>query len=170
MNTNSPLHPFANRLQDDAPEAVQTATGHASQTAKDALNMASDTAKDLYQNVRAKADDTAVATSEYVRQHPMPSVLGAIALGVGLGYLLALSARHHQPSLREQYVDEPLDAARDALYAVLAPVAHRIRSGYESARGNAEKALEEAHHFDGSHAAHSLADQVRRVGSNLKFW
>jgi ElaB/YqjD/DUF883 family membrane-anchored ribosome-binding protein len=166
-----------NNASDTAKDAYQTARSKAEETYQTVRAKAEDTydvvrakADETYRTVRAKADETAVATGQYVRQHPMPSVLGAVAIGVGLGYLLALSARRPQPSFREQYVDEPLDAAREALYAVLAPVAHRIRSGYESARDGAEKTYDRAQHFDGSHAAHSLADQLRRVGGNLKFW
>ena len=188
MNTNTPLQPFTNRLQDDAREAVQTATetaigaaNHASQTARQALHTVSDTAKDTIQNVRTKADETyrtvrakasetAVATNQYVRQHPMPSVLGAVAIGVGLGCLLALSARRRQPTFREHFAEDPVDAAREAFYAVLAPVAHRLRGSYENARDSAEHALDKVHHFNGARVADSVTDQLRRVGGSLRFW
>lgn len=176
----------------NAAQAAKEAFNSASDTAKDVYESARSKAEDTYQNVRAKAEDTyqtvkvkadetyrtvrakadetAVATGEYVRAHPVPSVLGAVAFGVGLGFLLALSSRPRQPSFREHFVEEPLDAAREALYAVLAPVAHRIRHGYDSAREGAEHAMDKVHHFNGQRAADSLADQLRRVGGNLKFW
>ena len=188
MNTTSPPKPLVSQLRDEAHDAVRTASdaaqnaaAQASDSAKSAYQAALLKAEGTYQNVRAKADETlrtvrakadetAVATGEYVRQHPMPSLLGAVALGVGLGFLLAVSARRPPLSLREQFVDEPLDAAREALYAVLAPVAQRIRGSYEGAHDSVEHALGKVHQFDGSNAAHSLAGQVRRVGGNLKFW
>lgn len=142
---------------------------HLPQTARDAVNKATEAAKETYQTVRAKADETAARTGEYVRQHPMPSLLGAIAFGAALGYLLA-TVRRDEPTFRERYVDEPLDTARDAIFAVLAPIAQRLHEGYDVARDNTEKALDKLPHFNASRCANSWAHQVRRLGSNLKFW
>ncbi len=158
----------------DVIEDAKARAGDAYQNAREKAGEAYDVvrakADETYRTVRAKADETAAATGEYVRQHPMPSLLGAVALGVGLGFLLAVTSRRPQPTFREHFVEEPLDATRDALYSILAPVARKIRAGYDSARGEAEHLFDEAHHFNGSRVAKNLGDQVRRVGSNLKFW
>jgi ElaB/YqjD/DUF883 family membrane-anchored ribosome-binding protein len=139
------------------------------QTAREAVHRATEAAKDTYQTVRAKADETAARTGEYVRQHPMPSLLGAIAFGAALGYLLA-TARRDEPTFRERYVDEPLETARDAIFAVLGPVAQRLHDSFDVARDGAGKAIDKIPHFNASRTADSWADHLRRVSNNLKFW
>lgn len=176
MNTEQTRDPVFNQLASGARETVAQTTD----AAKDAFQTVRAKADEAYQTVRAKADETiqtvrakadetATRTNEYVRQHPLPSLLGAVAVGVALGYLLAIT-RRHEPTFREQFVEEPLEAARRALYATLAPVAERLHDGYDAARSCVGSTANKVHHFNGSRAAESVTDQLRRVGGNLKFW
>ena len=126
-----------------------------------------DATKDICHSVSEKAEDTLVRSKEYVRENPVPVVLGALALGVAIGYLIVTARR--EPTFRERYVDDPLNTARDALYAALAPVAHRLHEGYDTARDGAGKAMDKMHR-NSSRAVDSWSDQIGRVGSNLKFW
>ncbi len=120
-------------------------------------------------SVSEKAEESLVCSREYARANPVPVVLGALALGVALGYVIAMT-RREEPTFRERYVDDPLNTARDAIYAVLAPVAQRLHEGYDTARDGAGMAMDKMHDFNPSRAVDSWSGQLRRVGSNLKFW
>ena len=141
---------------------------HAVDATKDAAHRATDTAKDMYQSASLKAEDTLANSKEYVRQNPVLVVVGAIAFGAAIGCMLMMARR--QPTFRERYVDEPMDSAREAILAALAPLAQRLHKGYDSARDNAGKAIDQVHRFNPGRTADSLSEQIGRAGHNLKFW
>ncbi|MEY4483729.1 MAG: hypothetical protein RL693_1181 [Verrucomicrobiota bacterium] len=117
----------------------------------------------------AKVDDTVSRTKAYVDQNPLPVMLGALAVGAALGYVLVM-ARREEPTMRERFRDEPLNTAREAIYAVLAPVASRLHEGYDSTRENAGKIMSKLHRTPPARTVDSWFDQLGRVSSNLKFW
>jgi len=152
----------------DAAGVVGDVVKEVTNSAKDAAHRATDTAKDIYQSAAVKAEDTLENSKDYVRQNPVLVVAGAIAFGAAIGCMLMLARR--QPTLRERYVDEPLDSARDAILAALAPVVQRLQEGYDSARDGAGKAMDRVHHIHPGRAVDCLSRQVGRAGSNLRFW
>ena len=121
------------------------------------------------QTLSAKVDDTVSRTKTYVRQNPVPVMLGALALGAALGYMIALS-RREESTLRERLVEEPLHTAREAIYAVLAPVANRLHERYDSTRESAGKALNQLQNTPSARTVDSWFNQLGRVSNNLKFW
>ncbi|CAN5839756.1 hypothetical protein BH11VER1_BH11VER1_37350 [soil metagenome] len=121
------------------------------------------------QNLSAKVDDTLSRTKAYVRQNPMPVILGALTFGAALGYLIVM-ARREEPTFRERLTSEPLQTAREAIYAVLAPVASRLHEGYDSTRENAAKAMSKLQRTQPARTVGSWVDQLGRVSNNLKFW
>jgi len=76
---------------------------HAFDATKDAAQHATDAVKDTYLTVAAKAGDTLTQSKHYVRQHPLPVVLGALALGMTLGCMIGMSQRH-EPTFRQRYL------------------------------------------------------------------
>ena len=162
MNTIQ-LQPISNQVRDGAKDAVQSAAAIAKeaadstssaardifQTAKakagDLYDVARGRAEETYQDVRTQADHTAQVTGQYVKANPVPALLGALAFGASLGCLLALALRRPQPSFRQQYMDEPMNAARDAIYDVLAPVVKRMRTSCEAAQDGTNKTLDGMH-------------------------
>lgn len=121
------------------------------------------------QTLSAKVDDTVSRTKAYVRQNPVPVLLGALTFGAALGYLIVM-ARREEPTFRERLTSEPLQTAREAIYAVLAPVASRLHEGYDSTRESATKALNKLQGTQPARTVDSWVDQLGRVSSNLKFW
>jgi ElaB/YqjD/DUF883 family membrane-anchored ribosome-binding protein len=136
--------------------------------AQHAVDATQDAARDMYQSAALKAEDTLAASKEYVRQNPVLVVVGALAFGAAIGCMLMMARR--QPTTRQRYVDEPLDSAHKAIIAALAPVAQRLREGYDSARDGAGNAMDRVHRFNPGRTVDSLSGQIGRVGSNLKFW
>lgn len=152
----------------DVTGAVDDVVGDVTNATKDAAKRATDTAKDMYQSAALKAGETLATSKEYVRRNPVPVVLGAIAFGAAVGYMLMMARR--KPSFSERYADEPLVAVRDAVLGALAPVAQRVHKGYDSARDGAGKVMERVHGFGPGRNVESFSDQIGRIGNNLKFW
>ncbi len=83
--------------------ATKDAAQHATQAAKDLYKSAAVRAEDLYHTASVRAEDTLVQSKQYVRDNPLPTVLGAFALGLTLGCLLGLSHHQPEPTLRDRF-------------------------------------------------------------------
>jgi len=107
MNTSPPpfdqLPQAAKDLADHATQAAKDAAQRGIAATKDAAQHAGQAAKDLYQNAASRAEDTLDQSKKYMRENPVPTVLGAFALGLTLGALLGLSHHHQEPTLRERF-------------------------------------------------------------------
>jgi len=158
----------ATAIAKDVTGAVGDLAGEVTYATKDAAQHATDAAKDMYQSAALKAGDVLETSKEYVRQNPVPVVLGAIAFGAALGYLLMMARR--KPTFSERYADEPLVAVREAVLGALAPVTERVHKGYDSARNGAGKVMDRVHSFVPGRSGDSFSDQIGRIGNNLKFW
>jgi ElaB/YqjD/DUF883 family membrane-anchored ribosome-binding protein len=156
--------PLINQL----PEAAREMAHSAADNVKDIAKTVENATKDIYESTTCKAGETLAISKEYVRRNPVPVVLGAVAFGVALGYLL-VKARQ-RPLFGDRYADEPLVAVREAILGALAPVSQRIHKGYDSAREGAGKVTDGLHHMGPGRAEASLSDQIGRIGHNLKFW
>lgn len=164
-------HDTYRTLSSKVEEGVERTKEYAQQAVdvpRDTANHATDVAKDIYQSAALKAGDTLATSKEYVRRNPVPVVLGAIAFGAAIGYMLIMVRR--KPTFGERYVDEPLLAVREAILGALAPVAHSVHKGYDSARDGTEKAMNQVHRFGAGRSGYSISDQIGRIGNNLKFW
>ena len=173
---------IARRAADTAKETAQRATaiamdvtgvvedmaGDVTDATKDAARHATAAAKDMCQSAALKAGEALETSKEYVRRNPVPVVLGAIAFGAALGYLLMMARR--KPTFSERYADEPLIAVREAVLGALAPAAERVHRGYDSARNGVGKVVDRVHSFGPGRAGDSFSDHIGRIGNNLKFW
>lgn len=156
------------RAGDTASEAADragAATHELTDATKDAARRVADTAKEFYHLSAVKAEETLAVSKEYVRRNPVPVLLGAVAVGAAIGYLVMTSRR--KPTFGERYAEEPMVAVRDAILGALAPVTQRVHSGYDSAMDGAGKAM---HRLGSGRAAHSFSGRMGRIGENLKFW
>ncbi len=95
---------------DQLPQAAKDLADHATQAAKDAAQAAKDlcknaavSAEDLYHTAAVRAEDTLVQSKQYVRENPLPTVIGAFALGLTLGCLLGMAQHHPEPTLRDRF-------------------------------------------------------------------
>lgn len=177
---NTEIDPNPSKTQ--APEAVEDisrwaegaandatrAVGEVMDAAEDAVNRTSENAKALYESAALKAGDVLEVSKDYARRNPGTVVLGAIAFGAAIGYLLLTPRR--KPTFRERYADEPLAAVREAILEALSPVTQRVHQGYDSARSGAGKVMDRVHDAGKGGRGDSLSDQVGRIGSHLKFW
>jgi ElaB/YqjD/DUF883 family membrane-anchored ribosome-binding protein len=95
---------------DQLPQAAKDLADHATQAAKDAAQAAKDLyktaavrAEDLYHTAAVRAEDTLVQSKQYVRENPLPTVIGAFALGITLGCLLGMAQHHPEPTMRDRF-------------------------------------------------------------------
>jgi ElaB/YqjD/DUF883 family membrane-anchored ribosome-binding protein len=156
------------RWAEESATDVTSVASEITDAARDVAGRATETAKDLYESAALKAGDVLETSMEYVRRNPATVVLGAVAFGAAIGYLLMTPRR--KPSFGERYADDPLAAVREAILEALAPVAQRVHKGYDSARDGAEKVIDRVHKVGTGHHGDSFSDQIGRIGSNLKFW
>jgi ElaB/YqjD/DUF883 family membrane-anchored ribosome-binding protein len=150
------------------PQAARETAQRAIDATKDAAHRTTDAAKDMYQSAALKASDTLATSKDYVRHNPVPFVIGAVALGAGIGYLLMNTSR--KPTLAERFADESLVSVREAILSALTPMAQGVHDGYDSARDSVGKAMHQAHGFGIQRTCGNLSNRLCRVGSNLKFW
>jgi ElaB/YqjD/DUF883 family membrane-anchored ribosome-binding protein len=136
------------------------------ETAGEAAHQAAEAAKDAYQTVSAKVEDTMIRTKDYVGRNPIPVALGALAVGAVIGALIMMARR--PATLRERFMEDPLHTSRDVIYAALAPIGKGLHDGYDSARNGADKAWEKLRGTDPSHAGNWISEQIRRVQNSLK--
>jgi ElaB/YqjD/DUF883 family membrane-anchored ribosome-binding protein len=66
-------------------------------------------ADDAYQTFRTEGGQLISCASARIRQNPVPAVLGAVALGIGIGCLIA--SGRNQCAEERHFIDEPLDLA-----------------------------------------------------------
>lgn len=152
----------------DVMHDLENAADDVTHATKDAVKCCSDKAKEIYQTAVVKADDTLVASKDFIRRNPVPVVLGAIAFGAAVGYVLLMPRR--KMSFGEHYQNEPLTAVRQAFLGAIAPVTNRVHQGYDNARDSAGKAINRVHDYGTGRCRNSLSGQVERIGHNLKFW
>jgi len=119
--------------------------------------------------ITAAAECNRPVAHDHVRQNPVPIILGALALGVAIGYML-MSKRRREPTFRERFVEDPMHGAREAIQAALAPLTHRMHDQYDLARNGAGKTIDKMKRYHPSHSAGSWTDPIRRAGSSLGLW
>jgi ElaB/YqjD/DUF883 family membrane-anchored ribosome-binding protein len=168
MNTNQVIENAAEESQQGFEQAERTAEGLAAKVRHKAEQV-SDEVRQRAEQVRQSAGEAVHRGEEYVRENPVPVVIGALAVGVVIGAMFAFG-RRDEITARERYLDEPMHHARDVLYGVLAPVAKELRDRYGAVRSSANAAADRLHEFDPADSIDPLLKQARRFSKRLKFW
>lgn len=145
-------------------EELQDSVNRLSDVSMQKARQAAEGAQQTVQTARQKADQALSQGQRYVRERPAVVIASALAIGFAAGFLMA---RREQQTLRQRYLNEPLDNVQKALHSVLAPLAAKLEDQYAHARHSTEHAMDRLHP---SQAVDSLVGQLRRVGNNLKFW
>lgn len=161
----------AGNLAQDAGQRVSglahDATQRVSEFAHDAGQRVSGLAHDAAEVVKQKADRSISVSQDYVRGNPLPTILGALAVGMVVGYLVS---RREEEEKVQKLAREPLHAARDAVYSILGPISDRLHHQYDSAKDSADDLYHRINSRKNRKAAEGLLDDARKLGSSLKFW
>ncbi len=149
-------------------EEIPPTVNRLSEVANQTAQRAKEAAEQTYNTVRAKADEAVTTSKSYVRENPVPAVLGMLAIGFVAGFIMA---RKEEPlTFRDRFMKDPTHTAKDTLYAMLAPIAERIGEQYYNARTTAEHTLNKIQKQYPEREVNSWIDQIRRASTNLKFW
>ncbi|MDQ3622406.1 MAG: hypothetical protein M3463_07960 [Verrucomicrobiota bacterium] len=126
------------------------------------VEQAKDKAQETFETAREQTREAVVRGQRYVRENPVPAIVGAFALGAFVGILLS---HREKESVRERYWDEPVSASRDWFSSLCSSVAGALRGPYEATRSSVEHAAREL----GAHAEPAVK-HARRTGRKLGFW
>lgn len=69
--------------------------------------------EDAIKTVTENGECVLSCASDHIRKNPIAVVFGAVVFGVAVGFLI--SSSRHEKTLRELYLDEPLDQAGNLL-------------------------------------------------------
>lgn len=148
-------------------EEIKHHVNRLADVANQVAHRAKEAAEHTFNTVRTKADEAVTTSKGYVRENPVPVVLGMLAIGFAAGFVMA---RREEPTFRDRFLRDPARTTHDTLYAMLAPIAERLGDQYSAARSTAEHALDKIQQHYPGHHDHSWLDQFRRMSNNLKFW
>lgn len=148
---------------DDARETVNRLAENVTDTARRAGVMVHDAAE----TVKQKADHSVTVGQDYVRQNPLPTILGALTIGLIAGYLFS---RREEEVKTEKFTNEPLNTARDAVLAILGPIADKLHHQYDVARDSADDLYQKINTRKNRKAVDSFLYDARRFGNHFKFW
>lgn len=131
---------------------------------RDAAHQVSDTVKEACHTMSNRVEDTVLRTKGYVQQNPLPVVVGSLVLGAAIGCLVAVSRRQ---SLKERFTHDPVNTAREILYAALEPMGRRLDHGVDAVSEGAERAVRNVRDHLPFHSRDSWGRQMVR---HLRFW
>lgn len=105
--------------------------------------------------------------SEMVRKNPLPTVLGALAFGAAVGYLVFSS--RGTPSIGDRLVRESR-SARSRLAEAPGFLSSLFHDGAEAASRQASRASSFVHDLPAEEVLHSISSKLDRISKRLKFW
>lgn len=105
--------------------------------------------------VTERAEEYRHETGRYVRENPVPLLLGAVAVG----FLLGLAAR----SLERERRREPIHDALDEIRGFLKPLARRAREAAGHSADIVRGAADRVRHLDAEDCAAPLSGWWRKV-------
>jgi len=81
--------------------------------------------------------DTVCGGEALLRSNPVGAVLGALAIGVAIGYLVS----QREPSRRERYIDQPLEDLQSLVRTLAGRATKQAGRGSDAAAGVVESLL-----------------------------
>jgi ElaB/YqjD/DUF883 family membrane-anchored ribosome-binding protein len=139
----------------EAADALRDRAQQAKERAGDAIERARGKVRETGCELRAKGCDTIDHVREFIREKPVPAIIGFTALGVAIGYLLR--SRCHRQSVLEE------EAA-----SLCAPLGRRLRSGYNELRSRGQDVFDTVHDHLPNHPLDAVVNRARSLAKSLK--
>ena len=122
----------------------------------------SDAASETWDQTRQKAVVVRERTEFFLRENPVPTVLGALALGLAIGLAIRYSSRPQEPSLSVKRALRELDWSGIAP-AFLPALMRNVKRGYEGSAEAMKDGLERVREVD-------VDDYVKPLRKRRKKW
>ncbi len=136
---------------------------HLSDNPSGAAENLQDRAEEMWETVQDQTGRAVREGTAYVRENPVPVVVGALAFGVVLGLLFS----GRESSARERYVDEPLENTHGLLLGLLVAIGAFFRNQLKSASSAAEDFTDRVRH-DVRGGLKPLRKAAKRVSKKLR--
>ncbi len=122
----------------------------------------SNVASDTWDQTRQKAGVVRERTEVFLRENPVPTVLGALALGLAIGLAIRYSSRQEEPSLSVKRALREVDWSGIAP-AFLPSLLRNVKRGYEGSAEAVKDGLERVREVD-------VDDYVKPLRKRWKKW
>ena len=122
-------------------------------------------AHDFAHDALDQAKEALHTADEYVRENPIPTILGALAIGFALGILV----RGSEPTPRSKWEDlrSRVEDSEDNLRSLLGALAKKSRKAYKkgssAVRDAVDEAADAARHIDVEDLADPVTSWFRRL-------
>lgn len=148
---------IADEVRDQASEAATDLRDRAERAkgkAADAIERAKERAREKGCELRARGCDTIDHVRDFIREKPVPALIGFTALGVAVGFLLR--SRCHRHSLLEEEAS-----------SLFAPLGRRLRSGYDELRSRGHDVFETVQDHLPHHPLDRVVNRARSLAKSL---
>ncbi len=116
-------------------------------------------AKETWETVQHRTGEVMHDGVTYVRENPIPIIIGALALGMTLGLL----GGRREPTFRERYIEEPLHESRGMLLGALLALGAMFRNFFRSTSSGAEHLGHKVSEMDFRGSVAPLSKAAKRV-------
>ncbi len=107
----------------------------------------SSAAADTWEQTRQKASVARERTEFFLRENPVPTVLGALALGLAIGLAIRYSSRHEEPTLSARNPLKQVDLSALSM-PFLWPLVRKVKRGYEDSAEAVKEGIERVKDID----------------------
>ena len=122
----------------------------------------SSAAADTWDQTRQKAVVVRERTEFFLRENPVPTVLGALALGLAIGLAIRYSSRPQEPSLSVKRALREVDWSSLAP-AILPAIMRNVKRGYEGSAEAMKEGLDRVREVD-------VEEYVKPLRKRWKKW
>lgn len=151
-----------------AREKTNEAMHVARDRATEAYGVARERTQQALHTAKDKTNEALTHSGNYVKENPIPALLGALAVGIVVGVLI--SRKEEERTFRQRFAEDPVNTARGAVFAALAPIAEKLHDQYDMARSGAQHAVDRINTRQNRRAVDDILSQARRTASQFKFW
>ena len=120
-------------------------------------------ASDTWQQTRQKAVVARQRTEFFLRENPVPTVLGALALGLAIGLAIRYSSRPEEPDLSVKRALKEVDWKAAMSMPFLWPFFRSVKRGYEDSAEAVKEGLERVKDVD-------VDDYIKPLRKQWKKW
>ncbi len=147
-------------LRDSSVEETRSRFGALQEKGSELTSSAAET----WGRTRDKAQDLLKTSGHYIRENPIPMIVGAITAGLAIGLLVRYveKSRCQEEDIQEENSDRDL-GIKAAMVPLLWPIFKAIKGQYDSSTAAAKKVFRRSKRFDIESYVKPIVKKVKRV-------